>query len=141
MNEIRTIPVFAYGSLRPGANGASTMLTRASVAGPWRALTLGELFYHECGAYPVLAPSTTTVTRGDLLLVDERSQGWQWLLDMEIRAGYEPRWVSVTAEQSDGKMGTTEALAFMWEHSTDGLERVPGGDWMNADWEPWPMRD
>ncbi len=140
MSEQNTIPVFVYGSLRPGANGAQGAMRYAAVAGPWRALTQAELYYHECGAYPVLVANDDTVTRGDLYLIDEHSRDWLWLLNMECEAGYTPRWRTVLAEQSDGTMGETLALTFMWEHDYSLLQRVPGGDWLQADWAQWPKR-
>lgn len=138
MPELNTIPVFVYGSLRRGANGAQTMMQGAAVAGPWSALTRAELFYHECGAYPVLVDNPDTVTRGDLFIVDEHSRDWHWLRNMEVAAGYTPRWIPIVAEQSDGKLGETLALAFMWEHDYSTLERVSGGDWLEAEWAKWP---
>jgi gamma-glutamylcyclotransferase (GGCT)/AIG2-like uncharacterized protein YtfP len=116
------------------------MMRDASVAGPWRAIARAELYYHECGAYPVMVDNPQTVTRGDLYVVDEHSRDWHWLLNMECDAGYTPRWIPIVAEQTDGTMGETMALAFMWEHDHGMLHKVPNGDWLQADWEHWPER-
>lgn len=139
-DKLNTIPVFVYGSLRPGANGATAMMDGAAVAGPWPAVMQAELFYHECGAYPVLVNNPATLTRGDMFLVDEHSRDWHWLLNMEIDAGYTPRWMPVIAKQSDGELGETLALTFMWEHDYSTLRRVWNGDWLTADHARWPLR-
>jgi gamma-glutamylcyclotransferase (GGCT)/AIG2-like uncharacterized protein YtfP len=140
MSELNTIPVFVYGSLRPGANGASGMMSAAAVAGPWSGVVAAELRYHECGAYPVLVANDNELTRGEMYLVDEYSKAWQWLLNMEIDAGYTPRWIEVVAQQSDGTVGKTDCLTFMWEHDYSMLCPVPNGDWLTADHASWPRR-
>ena len=135
---ITAIPVFVYGSLRPRANGATGMIANAAIAGPWEAYADGDLFYHECGAYPVMDCDGDGKVRGDMYLIDESHESWEWLVKMETEAGYWVRWHDVVACQSDGKWAETKAVVFDWPHGTTGLERVENGDWITADWRPWP---
>lgn len=132
------VPMFTYGSLRPNANGASWLLDEASIAGPWPATAEGELYYHECRAYPVMTCDGNGLVIGNMYLVDENSREWQWIVNMELDAGYQMRWHEVVARQSDGEWATTKAVVFDWPHGTDGLDRVPGDDWMDATWAEWP---
>ncbi len=134
------VPVFVYGSLRPRSNGANGMLANAAIAGPWEAYVPGELFYHECGAYPVMDCDGEQIVRGDMYLVDESHESWQWLIKMETEAGYWVRWCPVVARQSDGSWGESKAIVFDWPYGTERLERVAGNDWLLAEWRPWPMR-
>lgn len=138
--ETTLIPVFVYGSLRPRANGATGMISNAAMAGPWEAYADGGLFYHGCGAYPVMDCEGDGKVRGDMYLVDENHPSWQWLANMETDAGYEMRWHDVLALQSDGELAETKAVVFDWPHGTDGLTPVPDGDWLTAEWRPWPKR-
>jgi gamma-glutamylcyclotransferase (GGCT)/AIG2-like uncharacterized protein YtfP len=132
------LPVMVYGSLRPEGNGARGAMAMASIAGPWQAVTTGDLCYHECGAYPVMDCNGDGIVVGDMYLVDEAHPDWAWLVKMETEAGYEMRWHDVLAKQSDGEWKTTKAIVFDWPHGTTGLERVENGDWVTADWRPWP---
>lgn len=137
-NETTLIPVFVYGTLRPGAVGASGLLASATVAGPWLAHTTGRLCYHECGAYPVADYDGTGIVRGDMMLVPEDSPAWRWIANMEVRAGYVPRVVEVCAQQTTGEWRRANALTFHWPHGTDGLAPVPAGDWHLAEPAEWP---
>ena len=133
------IPVFVYGSLRPGGNGAVSMMADASLAGPWEAHTTGGLYYHECMAYPVMDVYGDNLVRGDMYLVDEESHEWAWLWEMETEAGYVPTWTDVLAKQSDGKWAETPCIVFHWPHGTNGLVPVTDGDWLRVRHAEWPM--
>ena len=135
---IEVLPVFVYGSLRPGAVGASGLLARATVGTAHLAHTTGRLCYHECEAYPVLDIYGDGTVCGDMLLVNRDSQAWRWVVDMEVRAGYVPEVVEVCAQQSSGEWRRANALTFHWPHGTDGLRMVEGGDWHRATPAEWP---
>lgn len=135
---LTALPVMVYGSLRPEGNGARGVMAEAAIAGPWKAVTTGDLCYHECGAYPVLDCDGEGSVVGDMYLVDESHPAWHWLVRMEVEAGYWVRWHDIMALQSDGQWKHTKAMVFDWPHGTDGLHKVPNGDWLQADWSAWP---
>ena len=139
---VSAVPVFVYGSLRPGAHGSNDAVVNASVLGPWEAVTVGELYAHECGAYPVLCESTEGAVRpasvvGDVYLIDEDHADWLWLYSMETRAGYRATWKDCALRQTSGEWRQTKCIAFMWEHAERG-ERVDNGDWLTVTAVAWP---
>lgn len=147
VKEVNTIPVFVYGSLRPGAAGANDAMVNASVLGPWSAVTVGQLYRHECGAYPVLCAGLPgedvggtvgggTVV-GDVYLIDEDHADWLWLYQMETRAGYRAVWKDCGVQQTTGEWRTLKCITFQWDWAERG-EIVENGDWLTVDAAAWP---
>ena len=127
--------LFVYGSLRQGYP-LNHYLRNAEYVG--EASVWGRLFYHPCGAYPVLASAL------DCWNVDksERVHGEVWrvpdwdigpIATVELIAGYEARWVQVKRFIQGKEYVTEDALTFTWPGETDDLRRVPGDDWTNAE--------
>lgn len=136
------VPVFVYGSLRPRGRGANGAMEAASVGGPWPAVMAGRLYFHRCGAYPVMDTNAPgSVVRGDVYLCDVTSRPWQWVEDMEVGAGYDPQWRPAFIGQ-DNTMRRSEVIVFGWNWPERGDE-VTSGDWLAVrdDWQPWPTRE
>lgn len=124
--------IFVYGSLRPGSGHpmAAWLAARAVAEGP--AQVAGRLY--RVSWYPALV--TTGATAG------ERVQGELFRLpspellteldayeDVRGQPDDEYRRERVTVWQ-EGR--AVEAWAWVWQPPLDGLERIPGGDWLQV---------
>lgn len=141
-NETNCVPAFFYGSLRPGARGANDAVVAASVMGPWSAVTVGQLFKHECGAYPVLCElpddaTTPASVVGDVYLMDEDHADWLWLYSMEVGAGYKAVWKDCAVQQTSGEWRSLRCITFLWDHAERG-DLVDNGDWLTVEAAAWP---
>lgn len=108
------------------------MLLRSAMVMPaFEGCTARGQMYHVHGGsspdypiYPVVDFDEDGTVVGSLLLVDRAEM--RAAHQMEVGAGYEPRWVEVMVP---GWHESTLALAYHWPHSHRGPE-VPSGDWL-----------
>jgi gamma-glutamylcyclotransferase (GGCT)/AIG2-like uncharacterized protein YtfP len=125
------LPVFVYGTLRPGQKNYTTFLAGRTLR-ETPAVIKGRLFYVEDGGYPYLLPGGGTV-RGDL--IELRSETYQdTLRALDELEEYDPcneapsvylrRRARVTAE--DGR--ETVAWVYYWNRREYAGKRIEDGD-------------
>lgn len=117
----RSTLIFAYGTLRPGC-GNDRMLGNYQHVGT--GTVPGRLYLHACGMFPVYVPSNDGATvQGDLLLADD--QDVANVAAMEVFAGYNAEWSTVTLDNGD----EMEALTFPWRRKVYADDLIEHGDW------------
>jgi gamma-glutamylcyclotransferase (GGCT)/AIG2-like uncharacterized protein YtfP len=116
------IPLFVYGSLRPGMALWSEIEPHVSAARP--ASVEGALHWHEGGEWPLLVAGGPGRVRGELLSLRHGDEVNRVIVDEELRYGYDARWLPVVLE--DGAV--VEALVLVWPRRTELGPPIPGGD-------------
>ncbi|MFZ5852272.1 MAG: gamma-glutamylcyclotransferase family protein [Actinomycetota bacterium] len=116
------VPVFVYGTLRPGER--LHHLLAADVEGWLPDVAVADHALHferSFGVYPVMVPAPGATTRGDLLVVRD---GWHLrrVVAMETGSGY-------TAEVLPVLTGDRPVKALCFVYSGTPGRPVPGGDW------------
>lgn len=118
------IPLFVYGSLRPGM--ALWPEIRDHVIDSQPATVRGRLVWHEGMEWPLLLDGDGIV-QGELLQLSPGHTANRVIVDEEIRYGYDARWMPViTAE------GESEALVLLWMRGTGLGPEITGGDYVKA---------
>lgn len=128
-----TVPLFVYGSLRPGM--ALWHLLRDEVLGSSPAWVRGRLRWHRSMEYPLLTiddddEGDAPLVRGELLSLRPGDAVNRVIVDEELLYGYDARWLTVTAAR--GKAGpdaSSEALVLVWNRRTDLGPEIEGGDY------------
>ncbi|WIC89296.1 hypothetical protein SEA_OTTAWA_64 [Arthrobacter phage Ottawa] len=124
------IPVFVYGSLRPGLYNFP-MAERALAADPLPAVVHGfELYANKSDSYPYLAVGEGDV-KGDVLMIYPGRE-LDSIIGMEEGAGYDTRAIKADITFPDGKVETFDVMAFV--HREDRRShrgtKVEDGDWL-----------
>jgi len=133
MPPIQTPPLlFVYGTLRRGSdhpNAArlaqeSTWLGHATLTG-----TLYRVSWH-----PALVLEGTDRVTGDLLRLTDPAASLPWLDAFESCGPEDPPPHDYRREMAEVMTadGSVEAMVYVWNLPLDGLERMPGGDWLAA---------
>lgn len=122
--------IFVYGTLRAGHDGpqARRLRMQARHVGPARAA--GRLYRVE--DYPGFVPGEGGQVLGDLFLLADPAASLAWLDDYEQcgPAFAPPQEYGRVAMRVDGPQGPVEAWTYIFLHTTDGLERIEGGDFL-----------
>lgn len=119
-----TLPVFTYGTLRPGGALHGSMPGRHIGTGT---IHDADLYIHATASFPVCDTDYGTGSvRGDVFHAPLDRLGW--VAEMEFGAGYDPRWRTVRMD--DGTAVT--AIVFHWPWVSVGAH-VPSGDWLSDD--------
>ena len=124
-----TVPLFVYGSLRPGM--ALWPVISAHVTGARPASIAGRLHWHEGGEWPLLLvgrDAEHTRVRGELLSLTPGDAVNRVIVDEELLYGYDAVWMPV--ELDDGPV--REALVLVWNRSSGIGEPIDGGDYAIA---------
>jgi gamma-glutamylcyclotransferase (GGCT)/AIG2-like uncharacterized protein YtfP len=130
--DIDLVPLFAYGTLRPGhalhdwvAMGMRGFAPATAAGFQMHNAAPGKVLY------PCMSRSADPASAvvGDVLFM-ERGVHLNRTAAMEVAAGYTPMWVDVCGDTLTDGGGV--ALAFVWEHSTPGWP-VPSGDWSDVE--------
>ena len=120
------IPLFVYGSLRPGM--ALWPEIRDHVESAEHATVRGRLVWHSGGEWPLLLEGDELV-QGDLLQLSPGAAANTIMVDEELRYGYDARWLPVTLR--DGTR--IDALVFVWPRDSELGAPIPGGDYVAAE--------
>ncbi len=121
------MPLFVYGSLRPGGELWASIEPHVIEARP--AIVPGRLVWHEGMQWPLLlaeAPYAETV-RGELLQLRSGDAVNRIIVDEEIRYGYDVRWTTVRVDR-DGEPADMPALVFVWARDDEIGPDILGGD-------------
>lgn len=123
--------LFTYGTLRPG--GALDDLTPGQHIG--RGIVSGRLHRHERARFPVLLdvdPSTSPdLVVGDVFEIPtQRSRQLDFVLDMEVGAGYDVR---VRAVSMSDTGDVIPCIVFVWPDRFPVGPRIYGGDWFSPE--------
>jgi gamma-glutamylcyclotransferase (GGCT)/AIG2-like uncharacterized protein YtfP len=146
------LPVFVYGTLRPGE--PLSWLTKAAAAPtgmPRRAYLRGyQLYWNHSHSYPYMAKTANPndVVRGSWFQA-ELGEPFKKIVDIELGAGYESETVHPTMYRNNGELGAS--LAFVLPPHTlefwkpEPMQRVTDHVWggLVYDWvvekEAWEM--
>lgn len=121
-----TVPLFVYGSLRPGM--ALWGAIEAHVVESRPASAAGRLHWHEGREWPLLLVGGTARVRGDLLSLRPGDEVNRVIVDEELLYGYDARWLPVVTE--DG--AEVEALVLVWPRESELGPRIDDGDFATA---------
>lgn len=120
-----TVPLFVYGSLRPGMALWGAIEKHVVDARP--ATVAGRLHWHEGGEWPLLLTGGAGRVRGDLLRLRPSDEVNRVIVDEELLYGYDARWLTVTIDS-----GEVEALVLVWPRETELGSRIAAGDFTTA---------
>jgi gamma-glutamylcyclotransferase (GGCT)/AIG2-like uncharacterized protein YtfP len=122
-----TVPLFVYGSLRPGM--ALWGAISAHVVDSTPATVRGRLLWHVGMEWPllVLADEGHDVVHGDLLSLVPGDEVNRVIVDEELRYGYDARWLPVRTDA-----GVVEALVLVWSREAELGPEIAGGDYASA---------
>jgi gamma-glutamylcyclotransferase (GGCT)/AIG2-like uncharacterized protein YtfP len=120
-----TVPLFVYGSLRPGM--ALWPDIRDAVIEARPASVAGRLFWHEGGEWPLLVTDPDATVRGDLLTLRPGDAINRIIVDEELRYGYDARWMPVDVDGTQ-----TDALVLVWNRTDQLGDEIVGGDYAEA---------
>jgi gamma-glutamylcyclotransferase (GGCT)/AIG2-like uncharacterized protein YtfP len=122
-----TVPLFVYGSLRPGMALWSAIAAHVADARP--ASVAGRLHWHEGGEWPLLLAGGSGRVRGDLLRLRPGDDVNRVIVDEELLYGYDARWMPVRTDDGDD----VDALVLVWPRETELGALIPGGDFAAGD--------
>lgn len=120
------VPLFAYGTLRPG-EALEGWLARAVHHHEPGTLVGHDLLAPPGGSYPYLVASRLrdAVVHGDVLYVDPTAEAFADTVVMELNAGYVIKAVPVTLASGRRE----KALTFLCLDPSPRWRRIPSGDW------------
>lgn len=121
-----TVPLFVYGSLRPGMELWSAIEAHVDHVTP--ASAAGRLHWHVGGQWPLLVSGGSGRVRGDLLALRPGDEVNRVIVDEELRYGYDARWVRVLTDDGD----EVEALVLLWPRTSEVGPLIAGGDFAGA---------
>lgn len=119
------VPLFVYGSLRPGMSLWPEISDAVADARPGS--VPGRLHWHAGGQWPLLLPGEGTV-RGELLRLRPGAAANRVIVDEELRYGYDLRWVEVALDEGAREQG----VVLVWPHRTEIGAAIRGGDYAAA---------
>lgn len=120
-----TIPLFVYGSLRPGGDLWGAIEPHVVEVAP--ATVAGRLYWHEGGEWPLLVTEHPGRVLGDLLQLRTGDAVNRVIVDEELLYGYDARWLTVTADDRE-----IEALVLVWPRETELGPVIADGDYATA---------
>lgn len=130
MSAIQTDLLFVYGTLRRGS--AHDNAARLSAESEWLGTgTLAGTLYRVSWHPALVLDGEDTVT-GDLLRLTDPAASLPWLDAFESCGPDDPLPHDYRREIAKVMMadGAVEAMIYVWNLPTGGLERMPGGDWL-----------
>jgi gamma-glutamylcyclotransferase (GGCT)/AIG2-like uncharacterized protein YtfP len=132
MSAIQTDLLFVYGTLRRGSDheNAARLARESSWLG--NATLVGTLY--RVTWHPALVLEGEDTVIGDLLRLTDPAVSLPWLDAFESCGPDDPpphdyRREIATVMTADGAV---DAMVYVWNLPLDGLERIAGGDWLEA---------
>lgn len=130
MTAIQTPLLFVYGTLRRGSTHANA--ARLARESEWlgHATLTGTLY--RVSWHPALVLEGDDVVTGDLLRLTDPAASLPWLDAFESCGPDDPPPHDYRREIAEVMTadGAAEAMVYVWNLPIDGLERLPGGDWL-----------
>ena len=123
-----TVPLFVYGSLRPGM--ALWGEIRDHVVESLPGSVRGRLLWHSGMEWPLLCTAdddSAGKVVGDLLVLTPGDAVNRVIVDEELRYGYDARWLPVSTAE-----GEVEAIVLVWHRTTDLGPEITSGDYAVA---------
>lgn len=117
-----TVPLFVYGSLRPGMALWEAIAPHVDESRP--ASVAGRLHWHEGGEWPLLLTGGTDRVHGELLSLRPGDEVNRVIVDEELLYGYDARWLPVATDDGEEH----EALVLVWPRETELGPRIAGDD-------------
>lgn len=122
-----SVPLFVYGSLRPGMALWSAISNQVIDACP--ATIRGRLHWHTSMEWPLLVvgDDANGQVRGELLMLTPGDRVSRVIVDEELLYGYDARWMPVTTDE-----GEVDALVLVWNRSEELGPEIASGDYAIA---------
>lgn len=132
MAAIQTDLLFVYGTLRRGSTHANALRLAAESEWLGTATLRGTLY--RVSWHPALVLQGEDTVTGDLLRLTDPAASLPWLDAFEGCGPEDPlphdyRREIVHVLTADGAV---DAMVYVWNLPHDGLERMPGGDWLRT---------
>lgn len=124
-NAPNIVPMFVYGTLRPGGRLHDWWIKDA-VVDTEPAVVTGFSLRDLAGAYPLMVREVGQITHGDILWLDRNHPYVYDTIQMELETGY-------TLDMIEADVNAAvpiPVLAFIWTGDGGGLPRVPSNDWI-----------
>lgn len=130
-DPLAAIPLFVYGSLRPGGELWGSIEPHVIEAVP--AIVPGRLVWHEGMQWPLLLADAlfAETVRGDLLMLRPSDDVNRVIVDEEILYGYDVRWTTVLTDPA-GDATEVRALVFVWNRDDEIGPDIISGDFAAA---------
>ncbi|ASR83975.1 hypothetical protein SEA_SHROOMS_96 [Arthrobacter phage Shrooms] len=129
--ERQIIPIFTYGTLRPGQYNAK--MVRSGVVQALDATVKGfALYANTSDSYPYLVKDETAETpvQGTLYLLDADGPAFTRADRMELGAGYNREIVTVEVADKQGVKHAIDAVCWTWSRPEWLGTRIAEGDWI-----------
>ena len=133
MPAIQTPPLlFVYGTLRRGSDHPNAARLAAESEWLGHATLAGTLY--RVSWHPALVLEGSDTVTGDLLRLTDPTASLPWLDAFESCGPDAPPPHDYRREMAQVMTadGPVPAMVYVWNLSVDGLERMPGGDWLAA---------
>jgi gamma-glutamylcyclotransferase (GGCT)/AIG2-like uncharacterized protein YtfP len=132
MDAIQTPLLFVYGTLRLGSDHANGV--RLARESDWLGLAtlIGTLY--RVSWFPALVLEGEDPITGDLLRLTNPATSLTWLDAFEGCGRDDPPPHDYRREIAEVMTanGPVRAMVYIWNLPVDGLERMPGGDWLKV---------
>ena len=132
MSAIQTDLLFVYGTLRRGSSHANA--ARLAAESEWRGTTTLVGTLYRVSWHPALVLDGGDSITGDLLRLTDPAVSLPWLDAFESCGLDDPPPHDYRREIAEVMTagGAVEAMVYVWNLPLDGLERIAGGDWLEA---------
>lgn len=131
MPPIQTQPLlFVYGTLRRGSDHPNAARLASESAWLGTATLTGTLY--RVSWHPALVLEGDDTVTGDLLRLTDPAISLPWLDAFESCGPEDPPPHDYRREMAEVMTadGAVPAMVYVWNLPLDGLERMPGGDWL-----------
>ena len=130
MSAIQTDLLFVYGTLRRGSDHANAARLAAESEWLGTGTLMGTLY--RVSWHPALVLEGEDSITGDLLRLTDPAASLPWLDAFESCGPADPPPHDYRREIASvmTASGAVEAMVYVWNLGVEGLERMPGGDWL-----------
>jgi gamma-glutamylcyclotransferase (GGCT)/AIG2-like uncharacterized protein YtfP len=130
MSAIQTDLLFVYGTLRQGSNHANA--ARLARESSWLGTATLPGTLYRVSWHPALVLEGEDTVTGDLLRLTDPAASLIWLDAFESCGPDDPPPHDYRREIASvmTASGAVEAMVYVWNLGVEGLERMPGGDWL-----------
>lgn len=130
LDRDQPVPLFVYGTLRPGGRLHHSWIGPAVVRAEAGTAYGFGLYMMRGIPYPFMSPNTSRFTVGNVLWVDPAHRQVRETIHMEVGAGY--TWQTIDVE-TESVSQPVKAMAFVWKGSIRHGYAVPDGDFFRYD--------